>query len=48
VEGTAAPVIERWAGTFTTGRLATKTQAHVIANRLGICVSSFDFSKQPG
>ena len=46
-EGTQPTTEQRWAGTFTTGRLALKHQEMVLQNRLGLCVTAFSWSQQP-
>lgn len=46
-EGTQPTVEQRWAGTFTVGRIALKHQEMVLHNRLGLCVTAFSWSQQP-
>ena len=46
-ENNQPPVTQRWAGTFTTGRLRPKDQAAALQNRLGLCIAAFDLSVQP-
>ena len=38
-EGTQPAVEQRWAGTFTVGRIALTHQEMVLQNRLGLCVT---------
>lgn len=45
-EATQQPRVERWGATFTVGRLKPKDQAHVLQNRLGLCVAAFDHSRR--
>jgi type IV secretory pathway TrbF-like protein len=36
-----------WTGTFTVGRFHPKTMGDMIDNRLGLCVTAYNLSKQP-
>ena len=37
-----------WTGTFSVGRIHLPTLVDVLDNRLGLCVTAFDLSPQPG
>jgi type IV secretory pathway TrbF-like protein len=37
-----------WTGTFSVGRMQLPTLTDALDNRLGLCVSAFDLSPQPG
>lgn len=36
-----------WTGTFTVGRYHPRAMSDILVNRLGVCVTAFDFSEQP-
>jgi type IV secretory pathway TrbF-like protein len=38
---------KRWTGTFTVGRFRPTSQAVLMQNRLGLCITAFDLSPQP-
>jgi hypothetical protein len=44
------PVVKKseWAGTFTVGRMQPPTLTDVMENRLGLCVTAFEMTPQPG
>jgi type IV secretory pathway TrbF-like protein len=46
----ASPMVkvEQWAGTFSVGRIQLPNLTDVLDNRLGLCVTAFDLSPQPG
>jgi type IV secretory pathway TrbF-like protein len=46
----SAPMVkvEHWAGTFSVGRMHLPELSDVLDNRLGLCVTAFDMSPQPG
>lgn len=46
-EGMQPTVEQRWAGTFTVGRIALSHPEMVLHNRLGLCVTAFSWSQQP-
>ena len=46
-ENNQPPIVQRWSGTFTTGRMRPKDMAIALQNRLGLCITGFDISLQP-
>jgi type IV secretory pathway TrbF-like protein len=46
----ASPSVKtaHWTGTFSVGRMQLPSLADALDNRLGLCVSAFDLSPQPG
>jgi type IV secretory pathway TrbF-like protein len=46
-DGTQPTVEQRWAGTFTVGRLVLRHQEMVLHNRLGQCVTASSWAQQP-
>jgi type IV secretory pathway TrbF-like protein len=46
----SAPMVkvEHWVGTFSVGRMHLPELSDVLDNRLGLCVTAFDVSRQPG
>jgi type IV secretory pathway TrbF-like protein len=37
----------RWAGTFSVGRMRPKDMQAMLLNRVGLCVTAFNWSQQP-
>ena len=46
-DGTQPAVEQRWAGTFTVGRVKLRDQRMVVNNRLGLCVTAYNMAQQP-
>lgn len=46
-EGTQPAVEQHWAGTLTVGRIKLAHQKAVLHNRLGLCVTTYNWAPQP-
>lgn len=45
-ENTQPPRVERWAGTFSVGRMKPRDMDSMLQNRLGLCVAGFDLTPE--